>query len=88
MSITLNKISHFQKQLFQKIQQLALISKYIDHHSSLELLSFSSYFNDLGYLVECFVDCIDCFPFLQMIPSTKIKIKYNDCIYIGENNEN
>jgi hypothetical protein len=39
MSITLNKMSDFHRQLFQKIQQLALISKYIDHHSSLELLS-------------------------------------------------
>jgi hypothetical protein len=39
MSITLNKLFDFHIQLFQKIQQLALISKYIDHHSSLELLS-------------------------------------------------
>ena len=38
MSITLKKISDFTD-IFQKIQRLALISKHIDHHSSLELLS-------------------------------------------------
>ena len=39
MSVTLNKMFDFHRQLFQKIQKLALISKYIDHHSLLELLS-------------------------------------------------
>ena len=38
MSITLNKMSDFTD-IFQKIQRLALISKYSDHHSSLELLT-------------------------------------------------
>ena len=35
---TLYKMSDFHGQLFQNIQQLALTSKYIDHHSLLELI--------------------------------------------------
>jgi hypothetical protein len=87
MSITLNKMSDFHRQLFQKVQQLALISKFIDHLLRWNCCQCLSYFHDLGYLAKCFVDFLDCFPLLQ-VPSTKIKIKCNECIYIGENNKN
>ena len=42
--------------------------------------------NDLGYFQECFVHNVDCFLLLHL-PSTNIKINYNECIYIGKNNE-
>jgi hypothetical protein len=87
MSITLKKMYDFYRQLFQKMQQLALISNILIIILHWNSCWCSNYFHDLGYLVKCFVDFFDCVPLLQ-VPSTKIKIKCNECIYIGENNEN
>ena len=87
LSITLNKMSDFTEKYFKKYNAFLRYPNILIIIFCYNYCHCSSYFHDLGYLEECFINCVDCFLLLQ-VPSTNIKIKCNECIYIGENNEN
>ena len=87
MSIILNKIPDFTDKYFKNYNALRWYPNILTIILCWNWCHCSSYFHDLGYLEEFFVHCVYCFLLLQ-VPSINIKINCNECIYIGENNEN